>query len=84
MSDPRVDAIRSDAKVGRGTCTSIDEAMTDDELIEALDKAGVKTPAKAVKWAIDDEGLRIENATNFRWGSDDDPELKRLREWNED
>ncbi len=81
--DARVEAIRKNERVGRGSCTTIDEATTDDELIAELDEAGVTTPAKAVQWAIETEGLRIENATNFRWGEDTDPELARLKEWRE-
>jgi hypothetical protein len=81
MNDPRVEAIRSNERVGRGTCTTIDEAYTDSELIDALDKAEVTTAEKAVVWAIEDEGFRIENALNFRWGEDSDPEILRYNEW---
>ena len=81
MSDPRVEAIRSNERVGRGTCTTIDEAYTDDELVEALNEAEVTTVEKAVAWAIENEGLRIEYALNFRWGEDTDPELRRYKEW---
>ena len=81
MSDKRVEAIRKHPKVGRGSCTTIDEATTDDELIAELDGAGATTVEKAVQWALETEGLRIENATNNRWGGDDDPELKRLQDW---
>jgi hypothetical protein len=81
MSDPRVKAIRSNERVGRGTCTAIDEAYTDNELADALNEAEVTTAEKAVAWAIEDEGLRIENALNFRWGEDTDPELSRYKEW---
>ena len=81
MSDPRVEAIRSNERVGRGTCTTIDEAYTAGELVEALDEAEVTTVEKAVTWAIEDEGLRIDNALNFRWGEDTDPELRRYNEW---
>ena len=81
MSDPRVEAIRSNERVGRGTCTTIDEAYTDNELVEALDEAKAITVEKAVAWAIENEGLRIEYALNFRWGEDTDPELRRYKEW---
>jgi hypothetical protein len=81
MSDSRVEAIRSNKRVGRGTCTTIDEAYTDNELVEALDEAEAITVEEAIAWAIEDEGLRIENALNFRWGEDTDPELRRYNEW---
>lgn len=70
MNDPRIEAIRKDPKVGRGTCTTIDEATTDSELVIALDEAGVTTVEEAVAWAIEDEGLQIDNALNHRWGDD--------------
>ena len=84
MSDTRVEAIRKHPKVGRGSCTTIDEATTDDELVAELDEAGATTVEQAVSWALETEGLRIENALNKRWGEDTDPELQRLRDWNED
>jgi hypothetical protein len=80
--DDRVKAIRDDKKVGRGTCTTIDECYSDEELIAELNEEGVKTPADAVKWAHELEGLRIENALNHRWGEDSDPELERYKNWN--
>lgn len=49
--DERVKAIRNDAMVGRGSCTSIDEGFYDSELVEALEFAGISTPAAAVSWA---------------------------------
>lgn len=52
-SDPRVTAIRKDAKVGRGTCSMIDECYSAEELVEELDAKGITTPAGAVKWAHD-------------------------------
>jgi hypothetical protein len=81
MNDPRVKAIRSNERVGRGTCTTIDEAYTDNELVEALDEAEAITVEEAIAWAIKDEGFRIENALNFRWGEDSDPEVSRYNEW---
>ena len=70
MNDPRIEDIRKDPKVGRGNCTTIDEATTDSELVIALDEAGVTTVEEAVAWAIEDEGLQIDNALNHRWGDD--------------
>ena len=43
-----IDAVRNDSIVGRNTCTSVDEAMTDEELAEYLHDEGCTTPAKAV------------------------------------
>lgn len=49
--DLRVNAIRNDRVVGRGTCSWIDECLTDAELAAHLDKAGKRTPKTAVAWA---------------------------------
>jgi hypothetical protein len=53
-----VAAIRSDEIVGRGTCTSIDEAHTDQELIDRFGRTSsgrLRTPSAAVKAARQDE-----------------------------
>jgi hypothetical protein len=78
-----VEAIRNDELVGRGSCTSIDECYSDDELSEELLRAGATTIEQAVKWARDSEGLWLEQACNARWGEDDDPQLVDLHEWGE-
>ena len=62
--DERIKAIREHRRVGHGSCTTIDEATTDEELVQELNEAGITTPEKSVEWALKTEGLRIENATN--------------------
>jgi len=51
MDDRRVNAIRSDEKVGRGTDSYI-ERYTDGEICQDLEGAGIKSEEDAVKWAI--------------------------------
>ena len=51
MDDRRVNAIRSDEKVGRGTDSYI-ESYTDGEICQDLEGAGIKSEEDAVKWAI--------------------------------
>ena len=77
--DARLKAIRKHDKVGRGTCTTIDEAWTDEEIIEELDKRDINDAKGAVKWAVEQEGIVLEQGLNTRWGSDDDPQL--LKYW---
>lgn len=91
MSDPRVQAIRDDKLVGRGTCSTIDECYTDGELIEQLDSEGIHSTKESVEWAVEFEGLRVEQATNARWGDSDDPQIeayddfeKRRKQWLRD
>ena len=48
-SDPRVVAVRADATIGRGTCSSVDECFTDEEVIARLDEEGITTPDGAVE-----------------------------------
>lgn len=79
--DPRVTAIHAHKLVGHGTNTSIDECHDDHELVIYLNENGADTEEKAIKWALENEGLWLENATNYRWGEDSDPELKHYKDW---
>ena len=79
----RVNAIRGNHRVGRGTCTMIDETYTDQELIDDLNSEKIYTAKAAIEWAVDLEGLWLEKGLNQRWGEDDDPQLIAWREWNE-
>lgn len=74
-----VAAIRADKLVGRGSCTSVDECWTDEDLAEYLARDDVTTVEGAVRWARESEGLWLEKAADARWGEDDDPELEELR-----
>ncbi len=82
MRDPRVEAIRKDELVGNGTCTTVDEALEDGELLGYLEEDKVTTPEAAIEWARDYEGLQKEQASNTRWGEDKDPQVKDLEEWD--
>ena len=79
----RVTAIRNHSKVGRGTCTSVDECWEDKEIIEFLDDNSITTEDGAIEWALEQEGLFLEQGLNQRWGEDDDPQLIAWNEWNE-
>ena len=81
--DERIKAIRDDALVGRGTCTTIDETFSDKELAIWLDEASATTPKEAVKWARDFEELKLEQALNYRWGAEDDRQLLQYNEWHD-
>jgi|TARA_R110000824_G_scaffold156203_1_gene329174 hypothetical protein len=78
----RVTAIRDHSRVGRGTCTSVDECWDDKEIIEFLDENNIVTEEGAIEWALDQEGLFLEQGLNQRWGEDDDPQLVAWKEWN--
>tara|TARA_R110000824_G_scaffold380569_1_gene573000 strand:- start:418 stop:756 length:339 start_codon:yes stop_codon:yes gene_type:complete len=88
--DPRVQAIRNHPLLNASSCTTISECFADVELLEYLKEAAKYnqgqqlTPAEAVEWALDYEGMQREAALNTRQGSDDDPELRSYREWRED
>lgn len=77
----RVNAIRDHALVGRGSCSAVDECMTDDELRRALDDANVDTPEAAIKWALEDEQLFLEKGLDCRQGEDDDPQLREYEDF---
>lgn len=80
-ADAMVEAVRSHPLVGRGSCSTVDECLTAPELMDILQEAGATTPEAAVNVALDFEGLKLEQATNCRWGADDDDELKNLEEF---
>lgn len=81
-NDPRVRIIRSDPKVGNGTCATIDETQTDTELVDAMNEDEVTTET-ARQWARDLEGLWLEHGLNQRWGEDDDPQLKAYNDFHD-
>jgi hypothetical protein len=76
-----VDAIRADKVVGRGTCSSIDECLSDAELAKELAHHGLTTVRDALKWAREGEEIFLEQGLNQRWGEDDDPQLEMYRDF---
>lgn len=52
-----VAAVRADDEVGRGSCSSIDECLTDEELLEMLRQRGADSPGAAVKIAKEHEEI---------------------------
>ena len=80
MADTRVDAIRAHPLVGRGSCSAVDECMTDDELLAEVKDMTVD---EAVEWALDDQELWLERGLNQRWGADDDPQLLAYNRFKE-
>tara|TARA_R110002060_G_scaffold13326_1_gene18930 strand:+ start:190 stop:438 length:249 start_codon:yes stop_codon:yes gene_type:complete len=79
----RVTAIREHDKVGHGSCTSVDECWEDKEILSWLDDNNIDTTDGAIQWALEQEGLFLEQGLNQRWGEDDDPQLIAWKEWNE-
>ena len=73
LEDPRVQAVREHDLVGRGSCTSIDEAWEHTELVEAFDRGDIKTPEAAVRWALEQEGLWREKGADASSGELDCP-----------
>lgn len=61
-----IKAVRDDAKVGRGSCSVIDECYTDAELEEALKRAGIKGKIESVRWARGVERLYREREREAR------------------
>jgi hypothetical protein len=81
-TDVRVEAIRDDKVIGRGTCSSIDECMGDEEIVAALDAEKIETPASAVRWARKSERAWLDRMLDARWGEDSDDELKISRDFD--
>lgn len=78
--DPRIQAIRKDPLVGKGTCSVIDECYSDKELLITLDEDKV-TLTNCIEWAQDIQQDHLEQALNARWGEDSDPEVKEYRDF---
>ena len=79
--DARVIAVREHKLVGRGSCTTIDECLTNKELLWIFTEENVETPDAAVVWCLEAEGMEREQALNARWGEDDDPQLLAWQDW---
>ena len=77
-----VRAIRAHDRVGEGTYTSIDECWSDAEITEHLEMMDISTEQAAIEWAIETEGLFLEQGLNQRPGNDDDWQLLAWQEWN--
>jgi hypothetical protein len=71
--DERVEAVRNHPKVGRGSCSWIDECLTDQDLAEELDQAGATSAAAAVRWAVEGHDLWVMQMQEVRaaGGADD-------------
>lgn len=55
-----------------------------DTIVECYSPEEIVAEFKSVKDAKDFCGLKVEQATNFRWGEDNDPEVERsnrFKEW---
>ncbi len=65
------EALRNDENLGRGTCSTIDERMSDDELraqiFEDLTEGTYKDVKSAIKWERKIEGIRNERENDFMW-----------------
>lgn len=66
MNQEMIAAVRSDVKVGVGSCSVIDECYSDSELVDALADAGIDTVRGAVAWARDVERLFREREQEIR------------------
>ena len=55
-----VNAIRSDESVGRGSCSSFDEAYTDSELVEYFTQRKCQTTEDVLNLAYNVESVQFE------------------------
>lgn len=67
-----VAAVRADPKVGRGTCSYVDETLSDDELVEMLREDGIHSETGALLSAREYESISLEQERNAGWGAPDD------------
>lgn len=75
-----VAAVRADPRIGRGSCSSIDECYTDEEIIEVIRAEPLLTKDQVLSHFFQVEGLRVEQMNEARaaGGVGDKPE------WSDD
>jgi hypothetical protein len=66
--DKRVKAIRDSKYVGRNSCSVMNECYSDDELLKWLDYIGIESPKEALEFALEKEGLTIEDTLTKKKG----------------
>ena len=76
-----LEAIRRHRLIGRGSCTSVDECYSDEEVIRELRIYGIATEDGAISHFIKNEDIFMEQQLNTRWGEDDDPQLTAYETW---
>jgi hypothetical protein len=54
-----------------------------DTIVECYDPADILAQFKSVKEAKEFCGLKVEQSLNARWGEDSDPEVERMRKFDE-
>jgi len=79
----RIEAIRNDKRVGRGSCAYIDECWDDKDILECLDSEGITTEQGAIAWAYDTEGLIRDHGASCTSGEEDCPLVRASQEWRE-
>ena len=83
LKDARIAAIRDDHRLGRGTCSYVDETLDHIDILEALNEANIDSVEAALDWAYDYEGLTREQGLNASSGEPDCPLRASYREWSD-
>ena len=78
-----IEAIRSDKRVGIGSCTYIDECWDDADITKALEESSITTADGALEWAYDTEGLIRDRGSDCTGGEPNCPLVKAANEWRE-
>ena len=66
--DKRVKAIRDSKYVGRTSCSVMNECYSDLELLNMLDYFEIELPEEALEFALEKEGLTIEDTLTKKEG----------------
>ncbi len=66
--DKRVKAIRDSKYVGRTSCSVMNECYSDLELLNMLEYFEIESPEEALEFALEKEGLTIEDTLNTKDG----------------
>ena len=58
--------IRNHPKVGRGSCTYLDECVEDRDLLDEIEDGGFDSPDEAIVWQLETEGFMWERCNEAR------------------
>ncbi len=74
--DSRVAAIRANKLVGTGSCSVVDECMSDEDIVSRLNQMGIQSDREAEQYALRSEVNHLEGMLNCESGEEDMTEIK--------
>lgn len=75
-----LEVVRASKALGRGSCSTIDECYSDEDLLEEYktELGNGSTPSKIVKWAVELEGVYWERQGLYGWAKERRGDISEL------